>query len=136
MRTSQIKRCQLAIDRRDLYDRLIITGGAVKNEFVEADAMKGWIEVNAPESIAIQTESVARNTWENLANVRKMAGDVPVLLLTSDLHARRAAAMAGHFFSDVSAAGYPEHRLKHVLREAVSQLVYIRLELKKLLHVK
>ena len=38
--TSQVERCELAIRSKDLYSTLIITGGAVKNEYYEAIEMK------------------------------------------------------------------------------------------------
>ena len=45
MSSSQIKRCHLAIDtyKKGLYDTLIISGSNVKNEYVEAQVMHGWL---------------------------------------------------------------------------------------------
>ena len=43
--TSQVKRCDLAIKayKNGFYDTLIITGGAVKNQYVESEQMAKYI---------------------------------------------------------------------------------------------
>ncbi len=45
MSSSQIKRCNLAIDmyKKGLYGTLIISGSNVKNEYVEAEVMNTYI---------------------------------------------------------------------------------------------
>ncbi len=132
--SSQIRRCELAIEafEKGLYDRLIISGAAVKNQYVEAEQMAKYIRKHSDLPIDIILETGAKSTWENLKNTRLMIGDQPVLILTSSLHARRAAAMASHSFSRFSVMGYPDYRPKHILREMISRLIYIRLEIRKL----
>lgn len=127
--TSQKKRIQLAMDTQDKYDTLLICGGAVKNDFVESQVLKDAIQPHLDRPILCETESAT--TWQNLQNARDMIGDVPILLLTSGTHARRASAMARQFFSSVDVAWAPEHRIKHILQEAAAQAVYIKFELKK-----
>ncbi|WP_289501641.1 YdcF family protein [Faecalibaculum rodentium] len=130
MSRSQVERCRLAMAAWGSYRTLVITGGAVKNKWPEAQTMAAYIRTRCPIPVVIEDKS--RTTWENLKNTREIIGDVPVLLLTSSLHAPRAQAMARHFFSDVAVQTYRENRLKHVLRELVSRKIYIVMELKKL----
>ncbi len=130
MSRSQVERCRLAMAAWSSYRILDITGGAVKNKWPEAQTMAAYIRTRCPIPVVIEDKS--RTTWENLKNTREIIGDVPVLLLTSSLHAPRAQAMARHFFSDVAVQTYRENRLKHVLRELVSRKIYMVMELKKL----
>lgn len=133
--SSQIKRCKLAIDayNQGLYNKLIISGGAVKNRYVEAEQMADYIKSHTDQPIKILLETKARSTWENLKNTRLMIGNKPILIMTSSLHARRAAAMASHSFSHFSVLTYPDYKPRHILREIISRMIYIRMELKKLL---
>lgn len=130
MSRSQVERCRLAMAAWSSYRTLVITGGAVKNKWPEAQTMAAYIRTRCPIPVVIEDKS--RTTWENLKNTREIIGNVPVLLLTSSLHAPRAQAMARHFFSDVAVQTYRENRLKHVLRELVSRKIYMVMELKKL----
>ena len=130
MSRSQVERCRLAMAAWSSYRPLVITGGAVKNKWPEAQTMAAYIRTRCPIPVVIEDKS--RTTWENLKNTWEIIGDVPVLLLTSSLHAPRAQAMARHFFSDVAVQTYRENRLKHVLRELVSRKIYMVMELKKL----
>ena len=129
MSRSQLARCTLAINTWIHYDTLVITGGAVKNEYPEAEVMATYIRKNS--LVPVICETRARNTWENLANVREMIGDQPVLLLTSELHAARASAMARQFFPEVAVLTYTDIKPKHIFKEFGSQAKYIQLELQK-----
>ena len=133
MSTSQIKRCRTAIDafEKGLYHVLVISGAAVRSDKVEALEMKNWIDEHSPVKIPVIVEISARNTWENFKNVSQIIQDNPVLIITSDLHARRSAATAAHFFSDYGLYTYPEHRPRHILREVPSRMIYLRLEMEK-----
>ncbi|MCF0246808.1 MAG: YdcF family protein [Ileibacterium sp.] len=133
MSTSQIKRCECAIDayQKGLFDILVISGGAVKNDKVEALEMQNYIEEHSPVKIPMIAETSAQNTWENFKLVSQIIQDNPVLIITSSLHARRSAATAAHFFSDWNVITYPEYRPKHILREIPSRLIYIKLEMQK-----
>lgn len=128
---SQLKRCHLAMKAWDdgLYDTLIISGGAVKNQYTEARAMADYIRFFR--NIPIVEEDQARNTWQNFENTRERLGDIPILVLTSSLHARRACAIAKQFFSEYSCMTYPDWKPKHILREYTSRLIYFGNEFKK-----
>lgn len=129
--TSAKKRCTVAIDEYDKghYKTLVITGGAVKNQYIESETMKTYIL--GRREIPTQTETKSKNTWENFLYAKEITHDKSVLIITSGTHARRACAIASHFFYDYSAAWYPEHRLKHIFREIVSRLLYIKIEMQK-----
>ncbi len=129
--TSQIKRCTLAIDdyNKGLYDHLIITGGSVKNKYIESESMKDYILSKTVIPITCETKS--RNTYENFMFSKKIIQDSDVLILTSGTHARRACAIARQFFKTYSADFYPDHKPKHVIREIVSRIIYIQIEIKK-----
>ncbi len=128
---SQIQRCKTAARGYEdgLYDVILISGGAVKNQYREAEVMKDYLETlsNAP----IITETEARNTFENFRNSFDITGDVPITLITSDLHRDRAAACGRQFYSQIEALTYPDHKPDHILRELGSRLVYIKYELQK-----
>lgn len=129
--SSQIKRCQLAIDeyQKGHYDVLIISGSNVKNQYIEAEEMARYIHKLS--NIPILLETKAKNTYENLKNTKEMIGDVPLLILTSSLHGQRALAIAREFFSDAHTATYPDRKLKHIWREILSRIVFIQIEMKK-----
>ena len=127
--TSQKKRCELAIREKDKYETLIITGGAVKNQYYEAIEMKKYIEQKA--NIPILTETKAKNTFANFTNVKEMTGNVSVLILTSSLHARRSCAIAKQFYTNYSACTYPHYKLSHIFREMASRYIYIKIEILK-----
>lgn len=129
--TSQIQRCNLAIKafQKGFYKHLIITGGAVKNPYCESVAMEKYIhqKINIP----IQIETKARNTFANFANAKKITGDIPILILTSSLHARRSCAIAKQFYKEYSAYTYSHNKPSHVVRELVSRFIYIKIEIQK-----
>lgn len=131
---SQLKRCHLAIKAWDegLFDTLIISGGAVKNQYKESEAMADYIRFFR--DMPIVQEDQARNTWQNFEKTKALISDQPVLVLTSSLHARRACAIANQFFSDYSVMTYPDWKPKHIVREYMSRLIYFGNEFKKTAH--
>jgi uncharacterized SAM-binding protein YcdF (DUF218 family) len=72
-------------------DRLVLSGGAVANEFVEAEAMaRVAAEVGVP-SERIALEPRAASTWENVAfSLPLLAGRDAILVVSEPFHARRA----------------------------------------------
>lgn len=129
---SQIHRCDLAVEEyeKGTYQALIISGGAVKNNYVEAEVMRDLVH-KQNETIPIVCETTARTTWENLEKTKSLIGDVPILIMTGSTHARRAAAMAAHFFSEFTVASYNDLTLKKVGQEIPSRIRYCALEIKK-----
>ncbi len=112
------------------YQTLIISGGSVKNDHNEAEAMAELVHEIDP-SIPIILEKQARNTWENFKNVKEMTGDVPMLVITGRLHARRSNAIARSFFSCYQVASAPDFTWKKAFREAVSRMKFIRIGMGK-----
>lgn len=131
MSTSQRLRCETALEawRQGRFDTLVISGSNVKNEYVEAREMAKWIEAAAPVPLILETK--ARNTYENLKYAKERIGDVPLLIITSSLHAPRADAMARDFFTDHSVCTYPDHKPRHILREIASRWIFISIERQK-----
>lgn len=131
MATSQIKRCDLAIEayQKHLFETLIISGGAVKNQYYESKEMEKYIlkKINIP----IICETQARNTFENFKNTKAIIHESPVLILTGSLHARRSCAIAKQFFNEYSAYTYTDRKPRHILREIISRCIYIKIEYQK-----
>ena len=131
MSSSQIKRCNLAIDmyKKGLYDTLIISGSNVKNEYVEAEVMNTYIRKRVEIPTILETH--ARNTFENFKLSKEYIQEQDVLILTSQTHAKRACAIAKQFFSVYGCAWFKDLKLKHILREIISRIIYIKIEIQK-----
>ena len=54
-----------------------------------------------------------------------------VLILTSQTHAKRACAIARQFFSDYGCMWFKDLKPKHIAREIVSRILYIKIEFLK-----
>lgn len=123
---SQIKRCELAIKDYYLgrYKQLVITGGAVRNAYVESLEMKKYIDERVEIPILCETQS--RNTIENMKNTREIIGNQPVLILTSCTHARRACAIAREYFTDYDVDFYYYARWRHIKWEIGARFLHIR----------
>ncbi len=126
-------RCDLAISLYNdhVFDTLIVSGAAVKNQYVEAQVMEQYIHERCPDMPIIKEER-ATSTWKNMEYASQIIQDQPVVIMTGQLHARRASAMAKNFFKHYAVADYPDFKLKHALREIVSRAIYLKLEFKKL----
>ncbi len=131
MSSSQIKRCDLAIKmyQQNLYDTLIISGSNVKNEYVEAKVMHDYIQNKIDIPTILETK--ARNTFENFKLSKEYIQNQDVLILTSQTHAKRACAIAKQFFSDYGCAWFKDLKPKHIIREIVSRILYIKIEILK-----
>lgn len=128
MSSSQIKRCDLAIKayQQNLYDTLIISGSNVKNEFIEAKVMHAYIQNKMDIPTILETN--ARNTFENFKFSKDIIQKQDVLILTSQTHAKRACAIARQFFSDYGCMWFKDLKSKHITREIVSRILYIKIE--------
>jgi vancomycin permeability regulator SanA len=128
---SQKKRCKLAQEayEKSAYDTLVISGGAVKNQYAESVEMAKEIQKHC--GVKIICEDQARNTFENFAYAKEIIQDASVLILCSDLHARRSCAIARQFFEEYQVLCYPDHKPKHIFREMISRAIYIKIEIQK-----
>jgi vancomycin permeability regulator SanA len=71
-------------------ERLVLSGGAAHNRFVEADAMAEIARALGVDAAHVSLERAARNTWENVARSLPLVADEEVLYVVSEaLHARR-----------------------------------------------
>lgn len=71
-------------------ERLVVSGGAVRNAHVEAEVMGAYaLELGVPES-ALVAEGRARNSWENVGCSAPHLASADVVLVASDaLHVHR-----------------------------------------------
>jgi len=87
-----------ALYRRGIAGRIIVSGGDLASDRAtttsEAEYMKHVLVLLGVPGDAIVTEDAARNTAENIANVREIVGDQPVALVTSAYHMERALRLA------------------------------------------
>lgn len=81
---------------------IIVSGGQIRDERIpEAEAMAAWLVDRGIPPVSILKEDRSANTWENIANTKAMAGEVPprgeaggVLIVTSNFHVLRARIIA------------------------------------------
>lgn len=131
MSSSQIKRCNLAIEmyKKNLYDTLIISGSNIKNKYIEAKVMNDYIQNKTMIPTILETN--AKNTFENFKFSKEIIQNKDVLILTSQTHAKRACAIARQFFSDYGCSWYKDLKFKHITREIISRILYIKIEILK-----
>jgi uncharacterized SAM-binding protein YcdF (DUF218 family) len=80
--------------------RLLMTGGAVKNRFVEAQVMRQFAESQGVAHSAVLVEGESRNTIQNayFSNRIMQAHDwTSALVVTSPTHVRRASLIFSHY---------------------------------------
>lgn len=81
--------------RQHRCSRLVFSGGAVRNEHVEAESMAVLARRLAVPTRNIVIEASARSTWENVGCAAPLVPAADRVLVVSDsLHARRAARYA------------------------------------------
>lgn len=134
----QKKRMECAVKCMELgySNQMIITGGAVHNQYIEAETMKKL----APEELQdhIILEERAANTFENFKNTAVMIEDVQnksFLIVTSPSHIKRANFFAKKFFKDY--AFIPSNEKTNILKslkETVQQwnTLFVERRLRKL----
>jgi uncharacterized SAM-binding protein YcdF (DUF218 family) len=84
----------LELYRAGVAPRLLLTGGAVKNRFVESDVMRQFVLSQGVPASAVLTEGQSRNTIQNAYFAYKImqAHDwTSALVVTSPTHVRRAS---------------------------------------------
>ncbi len=76
--------------RSNNCDRIVFSGGAVKNQIVEAKAMAQLAYGLGIQSSQIELETHARNTWENIKfSIPSLAKYDRILIASDSLHAWR-----------------------------------------------
>lgn len=113
--------------------RFIVTGGQGEGEPVaEAEVMRAYLVARGVPDWAIQSETQALNTRENLLNARalmQMNGLETAIVVTSDYHLWRAIRLAEDAGITASGAGAPNdargyYALRNVFRETLSWVKY------------
>lgn len=99
----QKKRMECAIRCMELgyADKMIISGSAVHNQYIEAETMKNLAPVELHDKIIL--EDRAKNTYENFKNSISLIEDYQnksILIVTSPFHMKRANFFAKKFFKD------------------------------------
>ena len=98
--SAQNKRLALAEKylSKQIVDAVIISGAAVKNEYIEAEVMKAALQKKGV-TTPIYTEVQARNTFQNFRNTRSQFGDLSLLVVTGSAHSRRSYFFARKFYT-------------------------------------
>lgn len=111
---------------------LIISGGGVRNAFVEADVMADYAYKQGVPKLDVIKESAARNTYENLKNTKEVCERFNyhrVVVVTSRFHVRRAAFFVRKFFPTFAMCKTDdEEKVKHYLAEYVRMWNCLRIE--------
>lgn len=124
----------LEIYEQEPIDKIILTGGPVYNNFVEAEVMAVYCIEHGVPTDKIVMEPSAKNTYENARMVNRLIEDegyTNVIIVTSAFHARRAK----HFFSKhidktrIVTAPFPKKypwfkKLFYTLKEYLILLLY------------
>lgn len=65
-------------ERHGINANIVISGGTLKDDVAESDAMYQWAKNNMPaiKRFEVQTETQSANTSQNIINVKKIAADV------------------------------------------------------------
>lgn len=96
---------------------IIISGGAVQNQFIEAEAMAQTLSEQWNDCI-IEKETMAKNTFQNFQYTKQQYGKEHILVITSAAHARRAYFFAKKFYAHaVMAAAVKKDPLKEYIVE-------------------
>lgn len=85
-----------ALHRRGLAPALLVTGGAVHNQHVEAQVMAGLAVQQGVPASAIATETQARDTVENVRychQIMQARGWRDAIVVTTPYHVRRASTI-------------------------------------------
>lgn len=103
--SAQLRRIQAAATyvKKGYANHIIISGGAVKNQFVEAQIMGDHLQemlVGFPLTLSLETN--ARNTFQNMQQTKAQYGGTKVLVVTGSSHIRRAYFFAKKFYTDCS----------------------------------
>lgn len=132
--------------RNGVAGKIIVTGAAVDNEFVESEVMAVYCIRQGVPAADVYIESNARNTYENARMVNTMMqekGYENAIVVTSGFHKMRAAM----FFSGVmtkfkiETAPFPDgfpflKRLLYIVKEYIIVLLFHLGLLNKRYHIK
>lgn len=93
-----------------LADKIIVTGGAVDNEFVESEVMATYLVHQGIPRQDIYTETSARNTYENavmVSRIMQQKGYIHAIVVTSSFHRMRAEKFFNRHIKNVTIVPAP-----------------------------
>ena len=103
------KRLDLALDiyEREKIGHIIVTGGAVRNKYTEAEVMKEYLIANGVENSRIITETNSSSTFENALRSRRIMKKLRLsnpIIVTSPEHRERASKLFSIFYRSFTMA--------------------------------
>ena len=111
---------------------IIVSGGGVRNDFVEADIMGAYALQQGIPKEALLYERKACNTYENLVYAKKLCTMYhfdTILVVSSRFHVRRADFFVKKHFADYAMVKTDEReKIKHYLAEYVRMWNTLRIE--------
>jgi uncharacterized SAM-binding protein YcdF (DUF218 family) len=120
---------------RGVAPRIIVTGGAVANRFVEAQVMARTAEAQGIPTSAVLEDPQARNTMENTCNafsIMRSHGWESAEVISSPSHLPRAALMLSHLPIKWRVHGAPalgpvgsDATAKHTVVEILKTVYYL-----------
>lgn len=121
--------------RNGLAEKIIVTGSAVQNNYVEADVMALYLKENGVASDHILKEPRAVSTYDNARMAKKMMdshGLHSAAVITSGFHIRRTKYFFSKYIHNIKfiAAAFPNEysifrKLLYILKEKLIMLLYI-----------
>lgn len=111
---------------------IIVSGGGVRNDFVEADIMGTYALQQGVEKDALIYERKAQNTYENLFYAKELCEKYQyqtILVVSSRFHVRRASFFVRKHFTNYAMVKTDDReKLKHYLAEYVQMWNTLRIE--------
>lgn len=96
--------------RKGVARKIIVTGAAVDNEFVESEVMAVYLVNNGIPQEGIYIETQAKNTYENalmVSNIMYEKGYVHAIVVTSSFHRLRAEKFFSRHIKNVTIVPAP-----------------------------
>jgi len=81
--------------------QLILTGGAVYNQYIEAEIMENYCRQKGVKASDIQLECLSKSTYDNAlyaASIVHFQNQHPVIVITSHFHRLRTQLIFQHYF--------------------------------------
>lgn len=118
--------------QQHLTATLLVSGGGVRNQHIEADVMAAYAVHKGVNQADIIVENKAQNTYDNLRYAKILCEQRDfhqILVVTSRFHVRRANFFVHKFFTSYAMCGSEEHeKIRHYLSEYVRMWNTLRIE--------